>query len=140
MLRYMKGLIIRGRDLDVVPAASPPQLSPRAAPRASANQQSFSGVWVSTLCAAVSARGVTVFVTGLSEYKSVEIYLPEIGPYRSRVALALISSPRQSGNGRWSWGFYTVRGGLDPGGRRLHLRSDGVINILRSIKTFLNQG
>ena len=39
---------------------------------------------------------------------------PGMGHYRPRVALALFSSPIRSAMGRWSWGFHTVRSGVDP--------------------------
>ena len=45
---------------------------------------------------------------------------PWIGPYPYRVALAL-QTP--------GWGFYTVRGGVDPGERCFYPRFVGVVDI-----------
>ena len=40
---------------------------------------------------------------------------PGMGPHFPWLALALHSSPSTSAIGRLSWGFHTVRGGIDPG-------------------------
>ena len=84
--------------------------------RAPANQRSAGGVGVSTPCGAVSTRGITVFVPGLSYlYIYGGISDPGMGPCRPRVALTFSSSPSRSAIGRRGWGFHTVRGGSDPG-------------------------
>ena len=68
--------------------------------RSPANHRPASAAGVSTPCGAVSTRGITVFVPGLSYlYIYGGISDPGMGPCRPRVALALFSSPSQRSAG-----------------------------------------
>ena len=100
--------------------------------RSPANQRSASRAGVSTPCGTVSTRGITVFVSMLSE---LSIYggIPDPGmrSYRPRVALALCSNLSQSAIGQRGWGFHTVRGGFDPGDHRFRPRNVGVVHVWR---------
>ena len=79
-------------------------------------KQAASGVGVPTPCGAVSTRGTIFFVLGWLELK---IYgrISDLGtePYPPRAVLALRISGWGLAMSQWSWGFHTVRGGIDPG-------------------------
>ena len=82
------------RNLGVVPRGN----SRRAlAPGAPANQQSPSGVWVSTPCVAVSTRAICVFVPGLLKlHRYGRISDPGMGNYPPRVRRDLGVGPRSN--------------------------------------------
>ena len=60
---------------------------------------------------------------------------PGMGPYRPRVALTLFPSSSQSTIGRWGWGFYTVRDGIDKGGHCFRPRVVAVVEIRKDFRT-----
>ena len=134
------------------------------APRAPANQQSASGVGVSTPCGTVSTRGTTVFVLVVLQLEMHgRISDPRMGPYPPRVALAprtqpisnqLVSlgfphragqytgdhrfrprvalwlhGPQPISNQQWSWGFHTMRSGINPRDHRFRPRCVGVADV-----------
>ena len=69
-------------------------------PRTPPNPRSPSGVGASTPCAAVSPRGVTVFVLDVLDLRMYRrIYDPGMGSYYSRVAALPTSANQQSASG-----------------------------------------
>ena len=79
---------------------------------------------------AVPTRGTTVLVPGLSElliYGGIND--AGMGPYPPRVALVLRTPRWGLTRSQWSWGFYSVRGGIDPGDRRFSPRFIGVVHV-----------
>ena len=78
-------------------------------------------VGVPTPWGAVSIRGITVFVLGLSELSLYgRISDPEMGPYPHRVALALRTP---------AWVFHTVGGGIHQGDHRFCPRLVKVVDL-----------
>ena len=96
------------------------------APPASANQRSASGIGVFTPCGAVSTRGTTVFVPVWNYLMSGDGTLVSPGG-------AGTTNPSRSTISRWGWGFYTVRGGIDPGDRRFRPRFVGVVELWQGV-------
>ena len=94
--KCMEGLMIRGWE-PVVPGWR------WLYSRAPANQRSTGGVGVSTPCGAVSTRGITVFVPGLSELQMYGgISEPRMGTYLPRVrrdrGVPVMVRPWKAGN------------------------------------------
>ena len=56
-------------------------------------------------------------------------------PISPRGALALCTIPNRSTIGQWGWGFYTVRGGFDPGDHRFYPQVVGVVKVLNGLQS-----
>ena len=86
-------------------------------------------VGVSTPCGAVSTRGTTIFVPGFledvwkdsSSGNGILAFPGGVGSMNTR--LGFRKQPV------WGWGFHTVRGVIDPGGRRFRPRFVGVVDV-----------
>ena len=89
-------------------------------------------------CGAVSTPGAPVFVPGVLGLQIRCVY----GIFLIR-RWDLILSPggadstnlSQSAISRWGWGFHTVRGGIDPGDRRVLPGCVGVANIWKDFSS-----